>query len=176
MDMSSTTTLVPIAEYLSTSYRPDRDYVDGQVLERNLGERDHSELQGEILTYLNVRRRKLGIRAYPEQRVQVSPTRFRIPDICVVAGQAPAELILTSPPFLCIEVLSKDDRAGDTQERIDDFLAMGVRYVWVVNPRTRRGYVHTTEGSHEAKDGVLRTADPEITLPLPEIFQEIEAE
>jgi Uma2 family endonuclease len=83
------------------------------------------------------------------------------------------ELILTSPPFLCIEVLSKDDRAADTQERIDDFLAMGVRYVWVVNPRSRRGYVYTAEGSREAKDGVLRTADPEIAVPLPEIFDKL---
>ena len=32
-------------EYLATSYRPDREYVDGAVVERNLGEHDHSRLQ-----------------------------------------------------------------------------------------------------------------------------------
>jgi hypothetical protein len=40
--------LVSIQEYLNTSYRPDRDYVDGVVLERNFGEYDHARLQTEI--------------------------------------------------------------------------------------------------------------------------------
>ena len=36
--------LVSVREYLSTSYRPDCDYIDGVVLERNVGEKDHSRL------------------------------------------------------------------------------------------------------------------------------------
>ena len=32
----STATLIPVEEYLSTSYRPDRDYIDGEVRERNV--------------------------------------------------------------------------------------------------------------------------------------------
>ena len=44
-----TEALVPVEEYLRTTYHPDCDYVDGEVLERNLGERDHSEVQGELL-------------------------------------------------------------------------------------------------------------------------------
>lgn len=31
-------------------------------------------------------------------------------------------------------------------------------------------YIHTAEGSREAKDGVLRTENPEIAVPLAEIF------
>ena len=41
----STVAVVSIEEYLSTSYRPDCDYVDGEVRERNLGEYPHSNLQ-----------------------------------------------------------------------------------------------------------------------------------
>ena len=37
------TALVPVEEYLRTTYRPDCDYVDGEVLERNVGEKDHSD-------------------------------------------------------------------------------------------------------------------------------------
>jgi Uma2 family endonuclease len=71
---------------------------------------------------------------------------------------------------LVIEVLSRDDRAEEIQERIDDYVGCGVRFVWVVNPRSRRGWMHTAEGSHEAKDGVLRTADPALEVPLGELF------
>jgi Uma2 family endonuclease len=69
-----------------------------------------------------------------------------------------------------VEVLSPDDRAGAVQEKIDDYLAFGIPYVWVVNSGTARGYVHTTEAAREAKDSILRTADPAIELPLYELL------
>lgn len=166
-------TLVPVSEYLSTSYRPDCEYVDGVVLERNLGELEHSELQLGIGTWLKNRRKQLGIRAYSEQRVQVKPTRFRVPDLCVVVGERPKESILTRPPFLCIEILSKDDRMSEMQDRISDYLTFGVRYVWLIDPLKRRAWIYTADGSREAKDGIVRTENPEIALPLAEIFADL---
>jgi hypothetical protein len=41
----ATDSLISIREYLSTSYRPDCDYVNGIIEERNLGEYDHARLQ-----------------------------------------------------------------------------------------------------------------------------------
>ncbi|MBZ5592071.1 MAG: Uma2 family endonuclease [Acidobacteriia bacterium] len=167
-------TLVSVDEYLQTSYDPDCDYVDGAIVERNVGERDHSELQGEIYAYFRSLKRKLNIRPYIEQRVQVDSARFRMLDICVMYGARPTEQIFTKPPLIAIEILSKDDRVSEMQERIDDYLNFGVRYVWVINPCTHRAWVYTKEGSHESKDGILRTQDPEIELPLPEIFQALQ--
>jgi Uma2 family endonuclease len=89
----------------------------------------------------------------------------------VVAGERPSEQILTSPPFLCVEVLSKDDRMSEMQERIDDYLSFGVRYVWLLDPRTKRAYVYTATGIYEAKDA-LRTENPALTVPLDELFGE----
>ena len=88
-------------------------------------------------------------------------------------GARPTEQIFTKPPLITIEILSKDDMS-DMQERIDDNLNFGVRYVWVINPRTQCAWTHTKEGSQKAKDGILRTQDPEIELPLPEIFQALQ--
>ncbi len=166
----ATATLVPVKEYLSTSYSPDREYIDGAIVERNLGERSHSKTQMEIGFWLRNRSVQLGIWVYPEQRVQVTATRFRVPDICVLAGPDFHEEVFILPPFLCIEVLSKDDRTSDTQDKIHDYLEFGVKYVWVVDPIRRRAWIHTTDGSHEAKDRVLRTQNPEIAAPLAEIF------
>jgi Uma2 family endonuclease len=163
--------LVPVEEYLRTTYRPDCDYVDGEVLERNVGERDHSKLQGELLYYFRSRAAKWKIHVYPEQRVQVAKTRFRIPDICVVVGDEPDEQIFTRPPFICIEVLSPEDRLQRTQERIDDYLKFGVRYVWVIDPWKRRAWVYTVDGSREVKDGILRTENPDMHVPLAELFE-----
>jgi Uma2 family endonuclease len=163
-----------VDEYRHTSYDPDCDYVDGEIVERNVGETDHSDCQGRIYAYLLNRSKQLRIYPLVEVRVQVWATRFRIPDVCVVAGPRPTEQILTHPPLIAIEILSKDDRMGQMQERIDDYLKFGVRYVWIINPGTQRAWVYTKEGGHEAKDGILRTENPEIELPLPEIFQALQ--
>jgi len=166
-----TGTLISVEEYLATSYRPDCDYVDGRIEERNLGEFDHSSLQTAVAVYFGSRQRQLGITVVVEQRVQVSVSRFRIPDVCVVLGKV-TEQIFRAPPFLCIEILSPEDRMKRVQERIDDYLAMGVKYVWVIDPSNHHVYVATPEaGLHEFKGAVLRTANPVLELPLAEVFE-----
>jgi Uma2 family endonuclease len=166
-----TEALLSVEEYLATSYRPDCDYVDGRLEERNVGRRDHSNLQMVVSAYLYARRKEWGIRVYPEQRIQVGPTRFRVPDVTVVLGE-PSEQVFTKPPFLCIEILSPEDRLSRVEQRIDDFLKMGVAYVWLLDPETRRVYVATKEqGFHEFKGEVLRTENPALEVPLGEIFE-----
>jgi Uma2 family endonuclease len=163
-------TQISVTEYLNTTYRPDRDYVDGAVVERNLGEYEHSRPQMRVSAYFFAREKEWRIRVVPEQRVQVKPTRFRIPDVCVVLEDSPVESIFRHAPFLCIEIQSKDDSLARTVERLDDYLAMGVANIWVIDPALRRGYRYTSDGLLEAKDGVLRTSNPEFTVPLAELF------
>jgi len=165
--------LISVEEYLRTAYSPDRDYVDGEVQERNLGERDHSTLQKRLILYIGNREKTWNVFLYPEQRVQVSSTRFRIPDICVYAGQEPEGQIFQTPPFICIEILSPEDRWARVQERIDDYLKFGVSHVWVINPVDQRAWKCTEAGNAEILDGVLRTQNPLLEVPLVEIFGQL---
>ncbi|HEY7334530.1 MAG TPA: Uma2 family endonuclease [Bryobacteraceae bacterium] len=168
-------TLISAEEYLHTSYRPDCDYVDGEVLERNFGERSHSVTQFEVAFFFRTHRDDWKTHAFIEQRVQVNPTRFRIPDICVYLGGEPQEQVFRTPPFLCIEILSPEDRMDRIQDRIDDYLTFDVPYVWVVNPRSRRAWIYTKDEIREVKDGLLRTENPALTIPLAEIFAALDA-
>jgi Uma2 family endonuclease len=161
--------LVSIHEYLSTSYRPDCDYVDGVVLERNLGEYDHARLQRALVVYFDNRRKEWGIDVVPEQRVQVSPTRFRVPDVCVIVDDGPPEQIFRTPPLICVEILSKDDRLSEMQERIDDYLDFGVRYVWILDPSRRKAWRCTPAGMLETDE--LRTESPYTLVPLAALFE-----
>lgn len=164
-------TLISVEEYLATVYRPDCDYVDGHVVERNLGEQDHSDVQGAIVGFFREHRKKWNIRVLPEQRVQVEQTRFRVPDVTILLGRSD-EQILTKPPFLCIEILSREDRMSRMQERIDDYLAMGIPHVWLIDPSSRRAYSATAaQGLCEVKSGILKTENPALEMPLAEIFE-----
>jgi Uma2 family endonuclease len=160
---------IPIEQYLNTSYRPDCDYVDGELLERNVGEWDHSRLQMLLSGYLLRHEKEWGIVIVVEQRVQVKPTRFRVPDIIAVAAPALATPIVREPPLLCVEILSPDDRMREMQERIEDYLTFGVPCAWIIDPRTRHGFIYTADGMREAKDGILRAAGSGIVVPLTDL-------
>jgi Uma2 family endonuclease len=88
----------------------------------------------------------------------------------VVKGGGPYPAIYRDPPFICIEVLSKDDTRRSMQKRIDDYLKFGVPNVWVIDPADRRVWTYSSEGSREVKDGVLRTENPSIEVSLAEVF------
>jgi Uma2 family endonuclease len=167
-----TTTLISVAEYLASTYRPDKDLVDGVLLERNLGEWDHSLLQTSLSHWLYANRVRLRIKVLVEIRVQVRPNRFRVPDICVVAEESPKQQIITHPPLICIEILSKSDTMHEMQDRIDDYLLFGVPEVWVLNPRNGKAWIYTGEGAHEVKEPMLRSIDGRVEVPLPEIMAE----
>jgi Uma2 family endonuclease len=165
-------TQMSVEEYLRTSFRPDCEYVDGEVLERNVGELDHGSVQKLLLVYLAAREKRLGIFVIQEQRLQLSQRHYRVPDLMILEGAGkPKEQIITRPPLVCIEVLSPEDRMSRMLKKIADYLAFGVRYVWVLDPQTRQAFAYTDRENHEVTDGVLRTEDPAIEIPLGEIFE-----
>lgn len=166
----STGTLVSTQEYLGTTWRPDRDYIDGILIDRNVGQKDHSKLQGEIFAWFRERRRALRIAVFPEQRIQVAPRRYRVPDVCVVELPEPDEQIFTHPPYICIEVLSPDDTFPALQDRFDDYLTMGVANIWVLDPATRRAWQITRHGHLEVLDQILQTTDGRVSLPVKDLF------
>lgn len=47
----ATPTALPLETYLRTAYRPDCDYVDGELQERHFGEKDHARLQALLLLF-----------------------------------------------------------------------------------------------------------------------------
>jgi len=164
----ASTTLISVSEYLKSSYRPDCDYVDGRVEERNVGEHDHAALQAELIFWFRQHREEWNIEVLPEQRAQVSPTRFRVPDVCLVSLDQPVEQILTKPPLACIEILSPEDTMRGMQERIEDYRQFGVAHIWILDPGTRRGYDCRPAGWLEAAE--FEIPNTPIRLALSEIF------
>lgn len=104
-------------------------------------------------------------------RVQLSPTRFRVPDVCVVQEEDAEKPIITEAPLLCLEVLSPGQSLSAIRKRARDFFNMGVLEVWVFDPPTQTAYVCLPDSMTEHKDGTLLLEGTPIELSLPEVFK-----
>lgn len=165
---------IPEEEYLSTVYRPDCDYVDGEVLERNLGTFDHAYVQGLLVRLFLNHSAEWNCIAVPEQRVRIRTGKYRIPDVCVLRKPGPREQLVTQPALLFIEILSPEDRMSRIRERVDDYFALGTEHVWIVDPELRKAYVCSRTGFQEPEAGILVIPGTPIRVVLSELFAELD--
>ncbi len=170
----ATATLIPVDEYLNTTYRPDCDYLDGEIKERTLGEQPHAKLQIALGALFYQNRNLWQIRPLTEQRVQVTPTRYRIPDLCLLRRTDPTDPIVRVPPLLCIEILSSSDSLRELQERVNDYAAMGVPHIWAIDPWQRAAYYASPQGFQKPIDGLLRLPNSLIAVQLDTLFADLD--
>jgi hypothetical protein len=194
-------TLISLDEYLRTSFDPDCDFVDGEVVERHVGQerksrrtrrqrseeppvqprfggpnlrvfhsKKHGYAQCEIGSWFSQRKSELRLQPLTELRMQVNPSRVRVPDVVVSEMPLPLEEVFTSAPYLCVEIMSPRDTMFDIQERTDEYLLFGVPNVWVIDPWKHRGWHVTQEGWRIASDGIMRTADNRVAMPLADVL------
>ena len=162
--------LVTVEEYLQTSYRPDCDFIDGAIEERSLGEYEHGKIQSKLDRLLGNREAEWGIDVVVETRLQVSPTRFRVPDVMVLRRGTKVNRIVREAPLLCIEVLSPEDTLTKMRARLKDYLAMGVENIWCFDPETREAMRYTADGFQNVRDAELIVQGTEIRVSLAEVF------
>lgn len=166
-----------VDEYLHAQFDgPDRDYVDGEVIERNMGELPHARLQGYLIRLLSRLAESLQMEVLPEIRIQVSPTRFRVADIAVWRPGPIGQRIPTVPPFLVVEILSQEDRLVRLQPKIQEYLAHGAEWVWVIDPDERRAMCYSPRDPGGVLVEELRTANPEMRIPLAELLSVLDSE
>ena len=167
--------VMSVDEYLRTEFDgADRDYVDGEVVERNMGELPHARLQGRLIHLLSRLAETLSIQVLPEIRIQVSRTRFRVADIAVWRAGAIGHRIPTVPPFLVVEILSQEDRLVRLQPKIQEYLAYGVEWVWIVDPDERRAMRYSASDPGGSLVEELQTTDPDITISLAELLSALD--
>ncbi len=166
--------LISLDEYLRTSFRPDCDFIDGEVQERNLGERNHSTLQAALVVVFHQNRNTWNVLPLPEQRVQISDTRFRVPDVCIVRKEDPRDQIVQTTPLICIEILSPEDTLSRLQERVDDYVAFGVPNIWVIDPSTRHAYVAGRVGFIEVDSGAFEVPGTPIRVSISDLFADLD--
>ena len=77
----ATSTRLSLLQYMKTSYRPDREFVDGELRERNVGKWEHARLQALLAGWFQSQEKGWSVKVATEQRLQVSTARVRITDV-----------------------------------------------------------------------------------------------
>ncbi len=163
-----------VREYLRTSWSPDREFVDGRIEERNLGEKEHSIIQRYLTVLFAIKRAEWGVEVFPELRTQTWPTRFRVPDVLVVRSEEKFERYVTQPPLISIEILSPEDRLTAMQEKAAEYKQFGVENIWIIDPEPRVAYRYANSSLEEVRDGELSVSETPIRVVLSEMFAELD--
>jgi Uma2 family endonuclease len=109
-----------------------------------------------------------------EQRIRVSPERVRICDVAVMRAEAPHEQVTATPPLICIEILSPEDRIPRAEIVLADYRAMGVPNIWLIDPTRRMAYTFGPEGLKAADTAGLVVPGTAIRLDLTAFFARLD--
>ena len=139
----------------------------GRIIEMPPPDYEHGKRQSKLTFELSVYNREAQIGDVLTEVGFVlarDPDLVRLPDVAfVLKDRVPADWdekgYFPGPPDLAVEVLSKSETLTAAQEKIDEYLAYGVRLCWLLNPRrrtltvSRRGVPPVELGEAETLDG-----------------------
>ena len=165
----STKSAVSIEEYLRTSFEGlDREYVDGEIVERTLPDNLHSKTQWRLSGLIWDLSKTRLLHGRTELRSRVARARVRIPDVSIYAGVEPTERVPSEPPLVAIEILSPDDRHLEVMQKLKEYSEWGVQHVWLVDPERRTLHVYAKGALTEVS--ALTIPEFEVQLTGAEIF------
>jgi Uma2 family endonuclease len=157
------------------------ELVDNVLVEKAVGLRE-AFLASVLTTMLwgFVRARNLGLVTGEAGMMRLAPGLVRMPDVAFISWdrlperRVPNEPIPDLVPDLVVEILSAGNTAGEMARKCHEYLAAGVRQVWLIDPEARAVAVHTApnEVAFLYQDQTLEGGEvlPGFTVSLRELF------
>jgi Uma2 family endonuclease len=176
--VTATHTLAGVEEYLTTSYTPDMEYKNGELIGRNVGTQKHGTLQMIIGAYLlSMRNEFRMIKGFVETRLRMSPERYVMADVMVVERPYQHGLEVTGVPAVVMEVKSPTDRFDEIVGKCFEYTAFGVPNIILIDPDSRRQFVFQNDAFRSVPASVklhLPKSNADFTLPMDRIFEALD--
>ncbi len=146
------------AEWLRTFEDEHRfEWIDGQLKEKPHMGAKANRIAAILIRLLDAytTAHQLGFVLAPECGYKIfprNPKKVRKPDVTFVArGRMPNNEFpdghMTVAPDLEVEVISPNDLAEEIDARVADYLAAGVRLMWIIYPASRSVWVIRRDGT-----------------------------
>jgi Uma2 family endonuclease len=174
--MAGIATSVSLDEYLNTAYEPDREFVDGMLVERNVGTQRHSLLQSLVIMYFGQHRKSHQLKVFTEARLQVGARRHRVPDVLALEIPYTQGKIITDIPVITVEIKSPDDTFDEIVDKCFEYETLGVRNILVMDPDNRRAWLFE-QNTLRALPGAsidLHLSQSTLEFPFAEMFAELD--
>jgi Uma2 family endonuclease len=157
------------------------ELVDGVLVEKTPGYYE-SYIAATLIRLLGnfVVAHDLGIVAGADGMMRLASGLVRIPDVSFVSWEKlpgrrlPRQAVPDLVPDLAVEVLSEGNTPREMARKLDEYFALGVRLVWLVNPMTESTEAYTSRHQSTVLDksatlegGVIL---PGFTLSLSALF------
>ena len=174
--MATTAAFVSLDEYLNTSYEPDMEFVDGVLVERNVGTPKHGRLQIIVGSYFEKYRKSHRIYAFGDTRLRVAVGRHRIPDLLVLEPPFQEGKTITDVPVITIEIKSPGDSFDDIVDKCFEYEALGVRNILGVDPDKRRAWLFEQNNLRllTGNSVPLNLSQTTLDFPFAEMFAELD--
>lgn len=188
-DMSSVSTLMTTEEMLALPENGmERDLIRGELREKPVTVRNrfHSTAESKIVGFLTLwelqKTQSLGricsgeagciLQRNPDTTVGIDVAYFSAE---TVARQTDATTLFDGAPLLAVEILSPTDQMEEIEEKIDEYLAVGVPLVWIVNLKRRTVTVYRPDAKPQLfNDTQELSGDPHLLglrVPVAMIFE-----
>ena len=167
MATAPTFPLVPLDEYLNSSWHPDMEYVAGMLVERPVPTVFHTLLQLILAAHFRAVEKQYRVKTLIETRTQIiAGDRYRIPDVQLCPRPIPKGRIIDARPVVAIEILSPDDKVTEVLQRFRDFERLGVQHIIQMDPEDH--IAHRFEGGSliETRFNGLHLANVGATIPF----------
>lgn len=149
--------------------KPASEYVDGQIIQKPMPQGEHSAIQGELVTTVNVITKPQKIaRAFPELRCTFGE-RSTVPDVSVfIWNRIPRKQnggvanVFSLAPDWTIEILSPEQNQTRVTRNILHCLKHGTQLGWLIDPAEQSILVYTLTNQVALFD------QPNDMLPVPD--------
>ena len=180
--MSTTTHLITAEELIKLpSGRFRYELIKGELLTMSPADEEHGAVSvnlGAVL-WQHVKANKLGVVYASETgfKLESNPDTVLAPDVAFIRRErvgTVSKKYREGAPDLAVEVISPNESRQKIERKIGQWLRLGARVVWIVNPQTATVSIHHDNGDVKLLSGldVLTGEDvvPGFKIALPEIF------
>lgn len=151
MDSSKTETLVTGEMLLAMSDMGPCELVEGRIVHMGPTADDHAGYESNFDEYIKgfVRQHRLGKVRVGEVGIYIrrAPDTLRAADVAFISDARYSQRkqkrgFLDVAPDLIVEIMSPDDRWSEVTQKLGEYFSIGVRLIWVAEPRTRTVYAY----------------------------------
>lgn len=176
--MAAPADLTSLDEYLHSAYEPDREFVDGVLLERRAGTQRHGMLQAILAMFFGQYRKlhRIGVFTGTRLLVDAASGRHRIPDVMVLKAPYAQGKVVVDAPVVVVEIKSPDDTFDDIVDRCFDYEKLMVGDIILMDPDNKRAWLFKNGNWQLLAGATIPLQGLAIDFPFSQLFAELDEE